>query len=135
MKISKQELIELNACEDGLTRFIEQTNGTDEPVDVVSLIGGVNTIEDLLWLAGECLDKKDILVFTIKCAQLVSHLNDNPRVQTAIDAAQSWVDNPCEETRQAAADAADAAVYADTAAESKNKINEYLKELFTSEEK
>ncbi len=38
MKITKRELIKMNACAGGLKRFIKQTNGTPEPVEVVSLI-------------------------------------------------------------------------------------------------
>ena len=49
--ITKAELISAKACLSGLTRFISQTNNTDEPVLITSLIGGKNTATDLLWLA------------------------------------------------------------------------------------
>ena len=70
MKISKQELIEMKACSDGLKRFMQQTNNTDEPVDVASLVNGKNTYSDLLWLAGEKLDKSRIVRFACDCALL-----------------------------------------------------------------
>nr|DAI71383.1 MAG TPA: hypothetical protein [Caudoviricetes sp.] len=42
MKITKQELKNFGACQEGFKRFIIQTNNTDEPVEVISLIGGKN---------------------------------------------------------------------------------------------
>lgn len=68
MKITKAELIELNACQSGLNRFITQTNNTDDPVEVSTLVGGKNTISDLLWLAGKKLPKEKIVRFACDCA-------------------------------------------------------------------
>jgi len=51
MKISYDELVQMDACSSGLERFEQQVGGSREPVDVLSLIGGVNTTSDLLWLA------------------------------------------------------------------------------------
>lgn len=68
MKITKQQLIEMSACKAGLRRFIDQTNNTDEPIEVSSLIGGKNTVFDLLWLAGETLSKERIVRFACDCA-------------------------------------------------------------------
>jgi len=68
MKISKQQLIDMKACEDVLERFIEQTNNTDELVDVLSLIGGKNTVYDLVWLAGETLPKEKLVRFACDLA-------------------------------------------------------------------
>jgi len=68
MKISKQQLIDMKACEDVLERFIEQTNNTDELVDVLSLIGGKNTVYDLVWLAGETLHKEKLVRFACDLA-------------------------------------------------------------------
>lgn len=50
MKISKAELLSLNACSGGYQRFVEQTHYTNEPVDLVTLIGGKNKISDFVWL-------------------------------------------------------------------------------------
>lgn len=68
MKISKQELIEMDACVDGLDRFIEQTGDTDKSVDVKDLIGGKNDYYDALWLAGKRLPKDKIVRFACDCA-------------------------------------------------------------------
>ena len=51
MKITQNELIRLGACQPGLDRFRKQTNDTDQPVEIISLIGGRNTTADMLWLA------------------------------------------------------------------------------------
>jgi len=61
--ITKAELISMDACEEGLGRFIEQTNNTDEPVSVSSLFNGKNTISDLVWLAGEICNIEKIRKF------------------------------------------------------------------------
>jgi len=68
MKISKQQLIDTKACKDVLERFIEQTNNTDELVEVLSLIGGKNTVGDLVWLAGETLHKEKLVRFACDLA-------------------------------------------------------------------
>lgn len=70
MKITKQELKNFGACQEGFKRFIIQTNNTDEPVEIVSLIGGENTVSDLLRLAGEILSKEKIIRFACDCALL-----------------------------------------------------------------
>jgi len=68
MKISKQQLIDMKACKDGIERFIEQTNNTEKHVEVLSLIGGMNTVDDLIWLAGETLPKEKLVRFTCDLA-------------------------------------------------------------------
>lgn len=49
-------------------RFVKQTGGTELPVEISSLIGGMNTTRDLLWLAGEILPREVIVKFACKCA-------------------------------------------------------------------
>ncbi len=68
MKISTQELVKMGACPSGLKRFIKQVNGSDEEVEVLSLIGGENTTSDLLWGAGETLSKDKIVAFACDLA-------------------------------------------------------------------
>lgn len=68
MKISKAELIELEACKRFLQRFAKQTDDTCESVEITSLIGGKNTKLDLLWLAGKKLTREEIEKFACECA-------------------------------------------------------------------
>ncbi len=68
MLISKRQLVDFGACKDGLKRFIIQTDGTDEMVNVSSLVGGANTYSDLLWLAGKTISKDRIVKFSCDCA-------------------------------------------------------------------
>jgi hypothetical protein len=66
------------------------------------------TISDICWVVGR-LGRKDLLVrFALACAQRTAHLNSDPRVQKALDAAQAWLDDPRDSTTYAA----DAAEYA-----------------------
>ena len=123
MKITKQELKNFGACQEGFKRFIIQTNNTDEPVEVISLIGGKNTVSDLLWLAGKILPKEKIVRFACDCALLNIELirpytND-------FNLIQDFLNNP---SQNAARDAADAAR---AAAAARADINKLLVKLFT----
>jgi hypothetical protein len=110
MKINKQQLIEMNACADGLKRFISQTNNTDESVDVLSLIGGKNTIDDLIWLAGKTLSKDKIVRFACDCALINIELI-RPYTDKYYQIVE-FLQNPDSANAYAAAEAADDAAYA-----------------------
>ena len=114
MKITKQELKNFGACQEGFKRFIIQTNNTDEPVEIVSLIGGENTVSDLLWLAGKILSKEKIVRFACDCALLNIELirpytND-------FNLIQDFLNNPSQNAARAAYAAARAAYAAANAA-------------------
>ena len=94
----------MNACQTGLDRFIEQTDGTDKSVDVKDLIGGKNTCSDLLWLAGETLSKDKIVRFACDCA-LISIELIRPYTNE-YDLIHSFLLNPTADTADAAAYAA-----------------------------
>ena len=103
MKISKAELVKLSACGDGLRRFIKQTNGSEESIEVADLVGGENTCGDLLWLAGKKLPEERIVRFACDCAliniekikpytdkyDLIVGFLTNPTARTADDAAHA----------------------------------------------
>ena len=170
MKISKSQLVSMNACIDGLERFIAQTNNTNEPVEVLSLIGGKNTISDLAWLAGETLPKEKIVRFACDCAlinielikpytdkyDLIVNFLKNPEsmgsyaayanAASARAAAANAASAAAVYAARAANSASAAAVYAARAAnsaraaaaaaraayaDSKEKVNQLLIELFT----
>ena len=115
MKIRKSELIEMGACKSGLKRFIAQTNNTNDHVDVLSLIGGKNTTNDLCWLAFKKIGKKSVVEFAVKCAKEVLHLTDAKEAKSAIEAAERWIENPTKDNKDAASAACDDA-YAAAAA-------------------
>jgi len=131
MKISKAELIEMHACKDGLKRFIRQTNNTDEPVEVVSLIDGQNTVNDLLWLAGNAVNKDKIVRFACDCAliniELIKPYTDkydfiveflrDPSADAARSAYAAARSAYAAAAARSAADAADAAAAARSAAD------------------
>ena len=66
------------------------------------------------------LDKEYCVRFALKAAKLVQHLSDDSRVSKAIEAAENWLANPCEENTYAAADAAVDAYAATNAAYAAN---------------
>jgi hypothetical protein len=128
-----KELKNFGACQEGFKRFIIQTNNTDEPVEVISLIGGKNTVSDLLWLAGKILSKEKIVRFACDCAllnielirpytndfNLIQDFLNNPSQNVAARAARAAYD-AARAAARAACDAAraacDAATYAARAA-------------------
>jgi hypothetical protein len=126
MKITKRELIKMGACKPGLRRFIEQTNDTDELVDVASLVGGKNTLSDLTWLASKKVPKEHLLRFSCDCAliniklikpytnkyELIVKWLENPTT----DAAAAYAAAAYAAAANAATDAAYAAAYAANAA-------------------
>ncbi|MFT6347048.1 MAG: hypothetical protein ACJAYB_000029 [Psychromonas sp.] len=131
--ITKQKLLNLGAHQGLISRFIEQTGNTDQPVDILSLIGAENATDDLLWLAGQTLPKIKIVQFAVECAESVLHLNSDPRAIAAIQSAKDWLEEPSEENRLLAreaftyannatydTDAARAAYYAANAAAADN---------------
>ena len=65
------------------------------------------SVSDLLWVAGRLGLKWEIVRFAVACVERVAHLNPDPRVTAALDAAQAWVDDPREDKRTAAKTAAD----------------------------
>jgi hypothetical protein len=73
-----------------------------------ALEAGVS-ISDLLWVAGELDLKPQIVTFAAKVAREVAHLNPDPRVMAAIEAAEAWLREPNGANQEAAADAFDAA--------------------------
>jgi hypothetical protein len=79
-----------------------------------ALEAGVS-ISDLLWVAGELDLKPQIVTFAAKVAREVAHLNPDPRVMAAIEAAEAWVREPSESNREAAARAEGAAARAEGA--------------------
>ena len=108
--INKQQLKDLNACEDGLERFIIATDSADNDVIVLDLIGSDVTTSDLLWLAGKILPKKRIVQFAVDCAESVIHLCDNKELaQNCVDSANAVIENDNETNRKAARKAAAAA--------------------------
>lgn len=68
MKITKQELIDFRVGDEGLGQFIKQTNNTDEPIDVASLVVGLNNYDDLIWLACEKLPPARTIRLACDCA-------------------------------------------------------------------
>ena len=81
-----------------------------------ALEAGVSIL-DLLWVAGKLDLKSQIVSFAARVAREVAHLNPDPRVMAAIEAAEAWVREPSEGNRKAAtADAAWAAADAAWAA-------------------
>ena len=115
MFITLHELIKMSACKEGVERFIAQTGANDhEPVNVLSLIGGKNTVSDLLWLAGRKLPNDKIARFACDCA-LLNIEKIKPHTDK-YDLVVGFLQNPTPDATYAATRAAAEAVRATYAA-------------------
>ena len=106
----------MNACNGVLERFIEQTNNTDDRVDVASLVGGKNSYSDLLWLAGKKLPKDRIVEFACDCALINVELIKPYCKEEDYDLIIEFLSNPALDAFDAAFAAFDAAFAAVDAA-------------------
>jgi hypothetical protein len=107
--LTVEQLMALDPCEPSRRRalFRDRTS-----MNAREALEAGASISDLLWVAGR-LGRKDLCVqFALACAQQVAHLNPDPRVQKALDAAQNWLDNPDSDSAYAAYAATRAAAYA-----------------------
>ncbi|MBF0554423.1 MAG: hypothetical protein HQK96_07720, partial [Nitrospirae bacterium] len=123
MRLTKKKLVEMGACSSGLDWYCK--NGEPETVKA--------TIKKLLasskqerfnwsnWFFGKVFTREQAVKYAIFSARLVLHIyeekypNDN-RPRLAIEAAETYLKNPLEETQRAAAAAAAAATWATWAA-------------------
>ena len=75
IKITIQQLIQLGTDDAVLNAFIEQTNDTDKPVDLASLVGGKIPIEDLAWLSCVLCTSPEQRVKMIRCVKDCALIN------------------------------------------------------------
>ena len=151
-KISKDELISMNAYSEFLNRFIEQTNNTDEPVLIESLFNGKNTVADLIWLSGRTCNiekirkfTRDIVLINIErvkpyCSEveydlILNFLKTGENAADAVDAVNTTVRADAADAVDAAADATyayDVARVADYVThDGEIDFTPYLQELFS----
>lgn len=105
-KLTKDELLAMDPCDrdEQLKLF-----GRRKSMTARQALDAGASVPDLLWVAGRMGLKRQCVQFVLACAQRTAHLNTDPRVQAALDAASKWLADPSEENRLAAADAARAA--------------------------
>ena len=120
MKITKDWLQKNNACSGGVERFLSQ-NETDAAKIMLGLIE-CGRSEDSRWVMRKLITTKKqavlIAVFAAECVLDIFEKKypEDKRSRNAINAAKTWLKNPCKKTKNAAAAAADAAAEAaDTA--------------------
>ena len=126
MKLTKQNILDLNPCRDGL-EFAKACN-----FDAVKIWNTCQRGDWLIWLlrSAGSLDKPTSVKIAVACARHVlekfeeKHTSDK-RPRAAIEATEKWISEPNEKNRKSAAAAADAAAdaaaYADAAARKKER--------------
>lgn len=114
MKITKEKLIELGACEPSIPWF--EKNGSE---DLLTTLISVNKYRPgwARWLFSWLMNRRQRVEISIFCAEKVIDIfekkypSDN-RPRKAIEAAKNWLESPTEDNRNAAAYAASASAAA-----------------------
>lgn len=113
MKINTQIIKNLNPCDSRFNNYLQHHSDFDGNLKDFLSLDNI-TYEDKLWVITRLFTKGQNLKFAIMCASSVLHLfeekypNDK-RPRLALEAAESYLNEPTEENRIKARDAADAA--------------------------
>jgi len=115
MKITKEWLAEKDACHDGLDWFVEQGKEF-EPVELIDLLIKENQLDWANWLLVRVMDYKQCVSYAVFAAEQVienyeKQYPDDKRPREAIEAAKKCIENPSEENKKEAANAARAAFW------------------------
>jgi hypothetical protein len=119
MKIAEEWLREKNACKDGIRWFLNQKE-TDPAKIIKQFVKKEEHLDWANWLIVRIMSYKQYVSYAVYAAEQVLHIfedkfpDDRPR--RAIKAAKKCVEDPSEENRKIALDAADAANSAANAA-------------------
>ena len=131
MKVTLSFLKKENACQSGIEVFKKVFNNSAELKDIINFAIDKNKKELLQhanWLIVRKMTHRQKIQYAIFAAEQVLHIfekkyPEDKRPRQAIEAAKSYLKNPSEENRKAAAYAAYAAAYAAAAAAYANKWN------------
>lgn len=95
--LTPAQLAALRPCADYSHLF-----GDREQMDARQALEAGASVDDLLWVAGRLGMARECVRFALLCAERVAHMNPDPRVRAALDAAQAWLDDPSVATSDAA---------------------------------
>ena len=121
MKITLEKLNQVGACRNCYRLLKANFPDGGEFRDVVERAIAIGALDDALWLAPRVLTKEDAVRYAVFAAREVLPIfeDKNPhynRPRAAIESAEAWLANPCDETSRAVDAAADAAFAAFAAA-------------------
>ena len=112
MKITKQFLIDNDACDDGVDAFTSVYGDEAELADIIKLASetGGEYLDYAMWLIPRCLTHVGKVRYAVFSAEkgldiFERQYPDDKRPRKAIEAAKRWLDNPCDDTAKAAANA------------------------------
>ena len=123
MKLSKEYLNNVGACQSGVEWFCGQTE--TDGIKVVGKLIKQKQNEWANWIMARMLDKVNKVRYAIYSAELVIDIfekkypNDN-RPRKSIECAKAWIENPTEENRLKCAYASESA-YTSASASARNK--------------
>ena len=118
MRVTVDDIMELHPCPDYPRERVDELWSGRESLSLVEICDLDIPIPDRIWAVTGLMPKRDARHYACDCAQRVAHLNPDPRVQAAIDAARRYADGMATDDELSAAwdaawDAARAAAWAD----------------------
>ena len=121
MKITLEKLNQVGACRNCYRLLKANFPDGGEFRDVVERAIAIGALDDALWLAPRVLTKEDAVRYAVFAAREVLPIFEDKyphynRPRAAIESAEAWLANPCDETSRAVDAAADAAFAAFAAA-------------------
>jgi hypothetical protein len=109
MQITTETIRVLNPCADRFDNYLEHYADFKGSVEDFAMLENI-TYNDKIWVLVRFMSHAQKVEFALKCASSVldvfeaKYANDD-RPRKALEAAEKWLNNPCKETRLAAADA------------------------------
>ena len=106
MKTTINKIKEFKPCGSGYESFLDKLGrdfDKDKEFEVSSLVGGNNTISDIIRLLGETENKRALIEFAVFCAELALPIyeseNKSKAPREAVELVKKWLNNDSLVTR------------------------------------
>ena len=105
MNLTKEFLVEKGACSDGFAWFLKHESECDTVEKCVSVLLNEGKSDWAFWLISRVLTHENNVRWAVMCARKGLPIwekehPENLAPRKAIDAAEAWLENPCESTRE-----------------------------------
>ncbi len=108
MKINTEIIKKLNPCNDRFNNYIKHYLTFNGNLEEFLSLDNI-TYSDKVWVFTHLATPIQNVIWSLLCAEFVSHLNIDERVSLALKATINYIENPSSDTAYAAANAAYAA--------------------------
>ena len=108
-KLSAELLKSLEPCYEGYKWYVKNCKSTQDTVDIIKMLIKENELDWANWVMSRTLSHENKVRYAIYAAEQVLGIfeekyPDDKRPRLTIEAAKNYLANPCDETKEAAAD-------------------------------